>query len=122
MDKFYNNQEKWREASSELHALIWQSVRDAGAEIITYATDEHGNIDTDKARDSVTEWADGLVPVYHGEQIREWYALNLPSVDDFGLGEPSGDIFRDIAGGLFGWYHGELSRVVGELLEEKAGE
>lgn len=119
MNDYETNGEKWREASSELYGLMWQSVRDAGAEIITYATDEHGNTDTDKAEDSVSEWADGLVPVYYGEQVREWYALGLPELEDTGLSD--GSIFGGITGALFEWYHGELSRVVSELLADKAG-
>lgn len=116
---FETNGEKWREASAELYGLIWQSVRDAGAEILQYNADA---VDVDDVADAITEHADGLVPVYYGEQVREWYALGLPSVDEFGLGEPSGDIFRDIQGALFGWYHGELWRVVEGILADKAGE
>ena len=114
---YTTNGEQWREASSDLYSLIWQSVRDAGAEIITYATDEHGNIDTDKAEDSVTEWADGLVPVYYGEQVREWYALGLPELEDSGMSD--GSIFGGITGALFEHYRNELTAVVSELLKDR---
>lgn len=116
---YETNGEKWREASSELYALIYQSVQDAGAEILEYNADA---VTVDDVADDITEQADSLVPVYYGAQVREWYALNLPSVEDFGLGETTGDIYRDIQGALFGWYHAELWRVVEELLEGKAGE
>jgi hypothetical protein len=116
METTIDNAEQWREASSGLYSLIWQSVQEAGAEIITYATDEHGTIDRDKAEDSVHDWADGLLPVYYGEQVREWYALGLPDLDDTGLS--NGDVFSTIVGALYEWYSVELSRVVSALLEE----
>lgn len=119
MNETRDTAELWREASGATYRAIWQSVRDAGAEILQYKPEA---VTVNDVADDITEQADSLVPVYYGEQVREWYALGLPDVEDFGLGEPSGDIFRDIQGALFGWYHGELWRVVEMLLEEKAGE
>jgi hypothetical protein len=112
---YQENNEQWREASSELYSLIWQSVRDAGEEILEYNRDA---IDVSDVADAITEQADGLIPVYYGEQVREWYALGLPDAD-YENGQAG--IFAGIQSALFEWYHGELSRVVAELLEEKAG-
>jgi hypothetical protein len=108
----YTNDEQWREASSELYSLIWNSVRSAGAEILEYNPEAVTVSDLD---DAITEQADGLVPVYYGEQVREWYALGLPELDDEGMSD--GSIFGGITGVLFEHYHRELTAVVSELLE-----
>lgn len=115
METTTDNAEQWREASSGLYSLIWQSVQDTARELIIYATDEHGTIDTDKALDSITDYTDGLIPAYYGEQVREWYALGLPDLEDSGMSD--GSVFGHITGALFDWYYEELSRVVRELLE-----
>lgn len=116
METTIDNAEQWREASAGLYANIWQSVRDAGEEILEYREEA---VSVDDVADDITEQADSLIPVYYGEQVREWYALGLPSVDDYGLGESTGSVYGDIQGALFGWYHGELWRVVEALLEER---
>jgi hypothetical protein len=107
--------EMWRAVASATYSEMWHAVQDAAREIITYATDEHGTIDTDKAEDSVHDYADGLIPVYYGEQVREWLALGLPDCDD-----SSGGVWGDIVGALYEWYSVELSRVVSEMLGEVA--
>lgn len=109
------NTEQWREASSALYSLIWQSVQDAAREILEYKPDA---VDVSDVEDDITEQADSLVPVYYGEQVREWYALGLPD-EKYDIA-PFG-VFGFIQSALFCWYQVELSRVVSALLEEKAG-
>ena len=114
METTIDNAELWREASSELYSDIWQSVRDAGAEILEYNRDA---VDVSDVADAITEQADGLIPVYTGEQVREWYALGLPDLDDSGMSD--GSVFGTITASLFEWYHRELWQVVEDLLGER---
>jgi hypothetical protein len=113
----YEIEKEWREVSAELYQNIWQSVRDAGEEILEYNRDA---VDVSDVADAITEQADALVPVYHGEQVREWYALGLPELEDSGMSD--GSIFGGITGALFEWYHAELWQVVGDLLDERIAE
>lgn len=59
-------------------------------------------------QDDVSEIADGLVPVYTSEIVREWTEAGYPEVDDSGLIEGVTDIIKIMAIALYELYSQEL--------------
>lgn len=90
-----------REVVSRTYRDMWDSCDSGAREIIEQYTVTDGDYS-----DAIAEWADGLVPAYYSEQVREWYAIGLPDLSDSGLS--GGGVWGEIGGALYEWYTARL--------------
>ena len=65
-------------------------------------------------QDTISELADGMVPVYSIERVQVWLGEGLPDVDDPGLIEGVTDVTQIIGAALYEHYLGYLYELADE--------